>query len=502
MKILLVYPKYPETFWSFKYALKFISKKASLPPLGLLTVAAMLPADWEIRLADKNVKILSDADLRWADYVFLSAMSIQRESTDSVIRRCKTLGVKMIAGGPLFTSVPEEFHDVDHLILNEAEITLPLFLADLKKGQARHIYTSPLWADIATTPVPRFDLLDKKRYASMNIQYSRGCPFDCDFCNITVLYGRVPRTKDTSQVIAELETIYTRGWRGSVFIVDDNFIGNKGKLKKEVLPAIIAWMEKRKHPFTLYTEASINLADDAELMKLMAKAGFDQVFIGIESPNDESLAECSKLQNRNRDLVACVRKIQQAGMEVQAGFIVGFDKDPALIFERLIEFIQTSGIVTAMVGLLNAPHGTKLYDRMKEEGRLMKSPTGDNTDFSINFIPKMSHEALLTGYNKILKTIYSPKHYYARVKTFLKGHHPERLPSGSLRFNYVIAGLKSVVRLGIIGRERYQYWKLFFWSLFRRPRLFPLAITLAIYGFHFRKVFRNHEKAYRAGIAR
>ncbi len=502
MKILLVYPQYPITFWSFKYALKFISKNASLPPLGLLTVAAMLPPDWEVRLVDKNVKKLSDADLHWADFVFLSAMSIQRESAERIIRRCKSLGVKMIAGGPLFTSVPEEFSDVDHLILNEAEITLPLFLADLKEGRPRHIYTSDLWADLATTPVPRFDLLDKKRYASMNIQYSRGCPFDCDFCNITVLFGRAPRTKDSSQVIAELDALYTGGWRGSVFIVDDNFIGNKGKLKKDLLPAIIAWMEKRKHPFALYTEASINLADDPELMKLMISAGFDQVFIGIESPNDESLAECSKLQNRNRDLVASVRRIQQAGFEVQAGFIVGFDKDPALIFERLVDFIQESGIVTAMVGLLNAPHGTKLYQRMKQEGRLLKSPTGDNTDFSLNFIPKMSPEALLSGYNSILKTIYSPKHYYARVKTFLKGHHPARGRSGGIRFNYLMAGFKSMIRLGIIGRERYQYWKLFFWSLFRRPRLFPLAITFAIYGFHFRRVFKMHEKAFRAGIVR
>jgi radical SAM superfamily enzyme YgiQ (UPF0313 family) len=501
MKILLVYPHYPVTFWSFKYALKFISKNASLPPLGLLTVAAMLPAEWDIRLVDKNVKTLSDADLHWADYVFLSAMSIQRESAERIIRRCKSLGVKMIAGGPLFTSVPEEFSDVDHLILNEAEITLPLFLADLKEGRARHLYTSPLWADIATTPVPRFDLLDKKRYASMNIQYSRGCPFDCDFCNITVLYGRIPRTKTVSQVIAELDDLYTRGWQGSVFIVDDNFIGNKGKLKKEILPAIIDWMEKRNHPFTLYTEVSINLADDPELMMLMVKAGFDQVFVGIESPNDASLAECSKLQNRNRDLIACVKKIQQAGLEVQAGFIVGFDKDPAIIFERLIDFIQESGIVTAMVGLLNAPHGTKLYHRLKHEGRLLKSATGDNTDFSINFVPKMKMDALLSGYKTILKTIYSPKHYYARVRTFLKGYHPAPVRGRRIRVNYVMAGFKSAVRLGIIGRERVQYWKLFFWSLFRRPRLFPLAITLAIYGFHFRKVFREQEKAFRTGIA-
>jgi radical SAM superfamily enzyme YgiQ (UPF0313 family) len=497
MKILLVYPKYPETFWSFKYALKFVSKKASLPPLGLLTVAGMLPPDWEVRLADKNVRAIKDAELRWADYVFVSAMSIQRASTESIIARCKALGVKIIAGGPLFTSLPDEFGMVDHLVLNEAEITLPLFLADLQQGKARHVYTSPKWADITTTPVPRFDLLDTRKYASMNIQYSRGCPFDCDFCNITVLYGRMPRTKTVSQIIAELDALYALRWKGGVFVVDDNFIGNKVKLKKEILPAIIEWMEKRKHPFTLYTEVSINLSDDAELMNLMVKAGFDQVFIGIETPNDESLAECSKLQNRNRDLIACVRKIQHAGLEVQAGFIVGFDKDPDSIFERLIGFIQESGIVTAMVGLLNAPHGTKLYHRMRQEGRLLKTTTGDNTDFSINFVPKMSSEALLTGYRSILKTIYSPKHYYARVRKFLKEYRPVQPRGPRLRFSHYQAAVKSVFRLGIIGKERFHYWKLLLWSIFTRPRLIPHAITLSIYGFHFRKVFSQHEKALR-----
>jgi radical SAM superfamily enzyme YgiQ (UPF0313 family) len=337
-----------------------------------------------------------------------------------------------------------------------------------------------------------------KHYASMNIQYSRGCPFDCDFCNITVLYGRTPRTKGAEQVVTELDTLYTRGWRSSVFIVDDNFIGNKGKLKKEVLPSIIAWMERRKYPFKLYTEVSINLADDDELMELMVRAGFDQVFVGIESPNEESLAECSKLQNRNRDLIANVRKIQHAGLEVQAGFIVGFDKDPAAIFERLIAFIQESGIVTAMVGLLNAPAGTKLHRRMEQEGRLLKATTGDNTDFSINFIPKMNSDTLVNGYRSILSTIYAPKHYYARVKKFLQEYQPPRAKRSRLKFMHVRAMAQSVVRLGFIGRERYQYWKLFFWSLFRRPRLFPLAITLSIYGFHFRQVFRRHEKRLRA----
>ncbi|HSB33491.1 MAG TPA: radical SAM protein, partial [Nitrospirota bacterium] len=420
MKILLVYPECPETFWSFKYALRFISKHASLPPLGLLTVAAMLPAGWDLRLADMNVRKLTDRDLRWADFVFLSAMSIQRVSAMSVIARCRALGVKVIAGGPLFTAMPDEFVDVDHLILNEAEVTLPLFLEDLQKGRLRRVYSSTQWADLSKTPVPRFDLLNKKRYASMNVQYSRGCPFDCEFCNITSLFGRTPRTKTGGQLLAEFERLYQGGWRHGVFIVDDNFIGNKGKLKKEVLPAIISWMEERGHPFELSTEASINLADDEELMQLMVRAGFDTVFVGIETPNEESLAECSKIQNRNRDLIESVKKIQRAGLEVQAGFIVGFDKDPITIFERLISFIQESGIATAMVGLLNAPKGTKLYNRLLSEGRLVKAATGDNTDFSINFVPKMPPEVLLSGYRRIVHTIYSPKYFYARVREFLR----------------------------------------------------------------------------------
>lgn len=501
MNVLLVYPQYPATFWSFKYALRFISKRASLPPLGLLTVSAMLPAGWRQRLVDLNVRKLSDADIRWADAVFVSAMVIQRESARAVIKRCKELGRTVIAGGPLFTAEPEEFPDADHLVLNEAEITLPPFLSDLERGSPRRVYASSVWADLSRTPVPRFDLLDMGKYASMNIQYSRGCPFDCDFCNITVLYGRAPRTKSAGQVVAELEALGRLGWKGNVFVVDDNFIGNKGKLRKEVLPAIIEWRERRRHTFKLSTEVSINLADDEELMALMVRAGFDQVFVGIESPNEESLAECSKLQNRNRDLIASVRRIQRAGLEVQAGFIVGFDKDPATIFDRLIAFIQESGIATAMVGLLNAPKGTKLHRRLEEEQRLVDAPTGDNTDFTINFIPKMNTETLLIGYRTILRTIYAPKHYYARVRTFLKEYRPPESLRARLSISHIKALLRSIVRLGVIGKERFHYWKLFFWSLFRRPRLFPLAITLSIYGFHFRKVFQRHEKRL-AGAAR
>lgn len=491
MKILLVYPAYPETYWSFHYALKFISKKASLPPLGLLTVAALLPEHWEKRLVDMNVTHLKDEDIKWADYVFISAMAVQKESARNVINRCKKLGVKTVAGGPLFTTGCREFEDVDHLILNEGEITLPAFLEDLEKGQARRVYTTGKWADIQKTPVPLWNLINIKNYATMNIQYSRGCPFNCDFCNVTTLFGHKPRTKTAEQILAELNALYSIGWRGGVFFVDDNFIGNKRKLKEEILPAIISWMEARKYPFAFSTEASINLADDDELMQMMVKAGFDSVFVGIETPNEESLVECNKLQNKNRDLIACVKKIQKAGLQVQGGFIVGFDSDSPSIFDRLVSFIQESGIVTAMVGLLNAPLGTKLYHRLSREGRLLKGFTGNNTDFSINFIPKMNYHSLLNGYKSVVNTIYSPKYYYERVIKFLKEFNPASLGIFHINFSHIKAFFKSIVYLGIMGKERVYYWKLFLWSLFRRPRLFPLAITLSIYGFHFRKIYEK-----------
>jgi len=488
MNILLVYPKYPDTFWSFKHALKFVSKKASFPPLGLLTIAAMLPKDWNKKLIDMNATKLKDKDILWADYVFISAMSIQSESVNDVIQKCENLDTKIVAGGPLFTSSSEYYKNIDHLILNEAEITLPQFLNDLNKGKPKHKYTSEDWADVAATPLPLWKIVPMNNYTSMNLQYSRGCPYDCEFCDITVLYGRRPRTKNKAQVIAELDELYSTGWRGPVFFVDDNFIGNKRKLKREILPAIAEWMEKRKNPFFLNTEASINLADDEKLMQLMVQAGFEAVFIGIESPNEESLVECNKSQNRNRDLLSSIKKIQQAGLEVQGGFIVGFDNDPPSIFEKLTNFIQESGIVTAMVGLLNAPKGTKLQKRLETEGRMLKDFNGNNTDFSTNFIPKMDSQALLDGYKKILDKIYSPKYYYERVTRFIKDFEPKKKKVFHFNLSYLLALFKSMFKLGIIGEERIYYWKLFFWSLFRKPQMFSLAMLFAIYGFHFRKI--------------
>ena len=492
MKILLVYPQYPDTFWSFRHALKFISKKAAYPPLGLLTVAAMLPGEWEKRLVDMNAASLTDEDINWADYVFIGAMVVQQNSVRELISRCKKLETKLVAGGPLFTTAGEEFEGVDHFILGEAEAILPSFLEDLERGCAQHIYSSNERPDITKTPIPLWSLIDNKKYSTMSVQYSRGCPFNCEFCDIIVRNGNKPRTKAKDQILAELDALFDWGWRGGVFFVDDNFIGNKRKLKSVVLPAIIAWMKAKKYPFALSTEASINLADDEELMQLMVEAGFHTVFVGIETPNEESLVECNKSQNQNRDLVASVKKIQNHGLEVQGGFIVGFDSDPISIFKSQISFIQKSGIVTAMVGLLNAPVGTRLHQRLKEENRLLKDMTGDNTDCSLNFIPKMNYETLVDGYKQVINTIYSPKDFYERVKTFLKEYRPQRERRDRIQFYQIRAFIRSMWILGVKERGRSYYWRLFISSLLKYPRTFPLCMSLAVYGYHFRKVVEQY----------
>jgi radical SAM superfamily enzyme YgiQ (UPF0313 family) len=490
VKILLVYPEFPDTFWSFKHALKFVHKKAGAPPLGLLTVAAMLPPVWEKRLVDLNVTNLTEKDLAWADYVFISAMIVQRESARAIIERCKAAGVKVVAGGPLFTMEHEQFPDVDYFVLNEAELTLAPFLRDLEQGLAQRVYASTEFPDIHQTPVPLWQLADLRHYDTVSIQFSRGCPFNCDFCNVTALLGHRPRTKTATQIIAELDNLYALGWRKSIFFVDDNFIGNKKQIKSEVLPALIAW-RRGKAGMPFQTEASINLADDPELLRLMVTAGFDTVFVGIETPNEDSLTECSKNQNRGRDLVESVKRLQRAGLQVQGGFIVGFDNDSPSIFQQQIDFIQKSGIVTAMVGLLQAPLGTRLYERMQKEGRLVNEFSGDNVDGSTNIVPRMGLEPLQEGYRRILNQIYAPRLYYERVLTFLREYQPPQIRV-QLEPQYVLALWRSMYQLGIRGVERVHYWRLFFWTLFRRPRLFPLAITFAIYGFHFRQVAALH----------
>jgi radical SAM superfamily enzyme YgiQ (UPF0313 family) len=490
MKILLVNPDSPSTFWSLKNILRFISKKAMVPPLGILTVAAMLPKEWELRLVDMATSKLKDKDILWSDYVFITGMYVQKRQAKEVIARCKKYQKTIVAGGPLFTSAPEEFEEVDYLVLNEAEITLPEFLKDLEDGTARHIYSTTAFADVHTTPPPRWELLDMSNYVTACVQYSRGCPFNCHFCDVTKSLGHKMRTKTKEQVLQELENIYAAGWRSQVFFVDDNFIGNKAALKNEILPAVINWMQEKDNPFTFNTQASINMADDDELLRLMVEAGFDCVFVGIESQNNDSLVECNKVQNTDRNIVESVQKIQNAGMQVQGGFILGFDSDKSCIFENTIQLIQQSGIVTAMVGLLNAPRGTQLYERLLKENRLLKNPTGDNTDFTMNFVPLMDHDDLIAGYKKVVRTIYSPKFYYQRIRTFMKNFHPSQKIKARVSFEDLKILFKSIFLLGVFHKGRTYYWKLFIWSL-RRPRYMSTAIRMLLFGFHFNKIFNS-----------
>jgi radical SAM superfamily enzyme YgiQ (UPF0313 family) len=489
MNILLVYPECPETFWSYTHALGFINKKALMPPIGLLTIAAMLPADWGKRLVDMNVRRLTDDDLKWADKVFIGGMSIQRQAARRVIARCKAAGKTVIAGGPLFTFEYAIFEDVDHFVLNEAELTLPQFIADLQRGDPQHIYHTHDYADLKETPAPLWQLADLKKYATIGVQFSRGCPFNCEFCNVTAMLGRHPRTKTGEQLVAELEGLHRAGWRGTVFVVDDNLIGNLPALKNDLLPALTRWQEKRG-PVSLTTQVSINLADDLDLARSMVRAGFDTVFVGIETPNPTALEECGKSQNRGRNLAEDIKNLQHVGLEVQGGFILGFDGDTSSIFQTMVDFIQNSGVVTAMVGLLQSAPGTKLHARMRQEGRLLGNASGDNADGRTNILPRMGLQKLLDGYKGVMERIYYAGPYYQRVRTFLREFRPTH-GSRPIRVSHLATFVRCLYRLGMTGRERWEFWRLLIWTMLRRPLLISDAMRLAIYGYHYRTVFRT-----------
>lgn len=490
MNILLVYPQYPDTYWSFKHALKFISKKAAVPPLGLITVSAMLPKNWSKKLIDLNVEKLQERDLEWADYVFLSGMYVQKKSIHDILDLCTRLKIKVIAGGPLFTQEYESYPQIDHFILNEAELTLPLFLEDLNAGiKLSRVYKTDKFANMHKTPVPDYQLLKMNAYAHMNLQVSRGCPFACDFCEITALLGHQVRLKSSEQVIKEIELLYKLNWRGPVAVVDDNFIGNKQYIKNELLPILTNWMTEHRYPFQFSIQTSINLADDELLLRAMRKAGFSSAFIGIETPSDDSLQLCNKVQNENRDLVQNVKKIQKAGFQVSGGFIVGFDSDTNAVFQQQIEFIQKSGIVSAMVGLLNAPKNTHLYNQMRDENRLTTEATGSNTDYTMNFIPKMNIDDLMDGYRHIIRNIYSDKPYYQRIREYFRNYQPIKQGKSKADFKRIMAFFKSIFFIGIVDKGRLEYWKFLFWTLWRKPSLFIDAITLAVYGYHYRTIY-------------
>jgi radical SAM superfamily enzyme YgiQ (UPF0313 family) len=489
MKILLVSPKTPDTFWSFRHALPFVSKRAAFPPLGLLTVAAMLPRSWSLELVDLNRSRVRDKQIREADYVLISAMIVHQDSVREVAARCAELGKPVIGGGPLFTTGHEDFPEIDHFVLGEAEELMDELVADMEAGCVKPVYEAQGFPDVTRSPVPRWDLVDVNAYASMSVQFSRGCPFNCEFCDIIVMNGRVPRTKTPAQVVRELDVLHRRGWKGNLFLVDDNFIGNKRRVK-DLLREVIAWRREARPQMDFTTEASVNLADDSVLLELMAEAGFKHVFLGIETPEPAGLEECQKFQNTRRDLVDSVRAIQKAGMEVLGGFIVGFDADTPDIFQRQFEFIQRAGVVTAMVGLLTALPKTQLYQRLRQEGRLLHASTGNNTEAFCNFIPKLDREFLVDGYRRLMKALYEPKTYYQRARAFL-ANYQARGPRTHMGWTEAKAFLRSLWVLGVRQRGRRQYWRFLGHALVYHPRAFSSAIALSIYGHHFRMIARD-----------
>ena len=489
MKILLVYPRTPATFWSFKHALAFVAKRAAFPPLGLLTVAALLPATWELRLVDENVDALSDAHIRWADYVFLSAMIVHRDAAHDVARRCAALGRPVVAGGPLFTTGHAQFPEIAHFVRGEAEGVVDALVADLERGAPQPMYQSADWPDVRRTPVPRWDLVRLSDYVTMPVQFSRGCPFECEFCDIVVMNGRVPRTKAPAQMVRELDALRAAGWRDRVFLVDDNFIGNRRRAK-ELLRELIDWRSRCGARMTFLTEASVNLAEDRELLELMVRAGFKKVFLGLETPSAAALEECGKRQNRRRDLAEATAILQQAGLEVMGGFIVGFDSDLEDIFERQFEFIQRSGVVTAMVGLLNALPQTALYERLAREGRLLAESCGNNTAAAVNFVTRLDREFLARGYRDLMRRLYEPAQYYRRIRIFLASYRP-RGPRLQFSAADVRAFLASLWLLGVWQRGRVAFWRLLTGTLLSSPRKFGVAVELAILGYHFRRVARE-----------
>lgn len=486
MNILLVEPRTPETFWSLRHALRFVGKRVANPPLGLLTFAGLLPREWTCRLVDQNAVALDDADLRWADYVMVSAMEIHRDAVIALGERCRALARPLIGGGPLFMPEHDAGLGVPHVVVGEAEEVAAELVADMRRGAVRALYESPRFPEMSLAPLPRWDLLEVRHYATMSVQSCRGCPFDCEFCDVVALNGRRPRTKEPAQFIAELECLRTRGWKGPVFVVDDNFIGDKARCR-ELLLAVIDWRRRTRTPMTFLTEASVNMADEPELLELMVTAGFKKVFLGLETPSAASLRECRKLQNLRGDLAESVHRIQGAGLEVMGGFIVGFDCDEPDIFQRQFEFIQASGVVTAMVGLLQAMPRSRLYQRLASEGRLRTPSRGDNTKAAFNFEPKLDREFLVENYRHLLGRLYEPNAYYRRIRTFLDVHRT-RGPRPRLTWPDIGAGFLSVWVMGVAHRGRRAYWRFLASTIARHPDQLGVALTLAIMGHHFRIV--------------
>ena len=462
------------------------------PPLGLLTVSSLLPQSCERRLVDLNIESLKDSQIEWADMIFITGMLAQKQSLHEVVKRSKERGKLIVLGGPYVTSTIEELPYADHIFQGEAETTLPQFFKDLALGQAKRTYKAPERPPLSLTPIADFGLVKLNKYSCMSVQYSRGCPFSCEFCDIIEIYGRVPRTKSNQQMLAEFDALKQLGWRGQLFIVDDNFIGNKKNVRL-FMPELIEWQKKNGFPFSLLTEASVNLADDDELLNSMKEAGFRRVFLGIETPVEESLIEAQKSQNRG-NLLDSVRKIQSHGMEVMAGFIVGFDNDPEDIFERQIEFIRESAIPMAMVGMLNALPDTQLWRRLEREGRLLGADaTGNNTIATVNFIPKMDVDKLVSGYQRIMRTIYKPSEYYRRALDSLQ-RTPQDVPEAHQYHGLkaVSALLRITFKLGVLDAERREFWRFFIKAVHQHRDRMAELLRHAAMAYHFRKLNESY----------
>ena len=487
MRVLLIYPLFPKSFWSFEKTLALVDCKALMPPLGLITVAAILPQEWEFRLVDRNIEEVKESDWNWAELVIVSGMIVQKNDLLVQIAAAKQRNKLVAVGGPYATTSPHEVLDAeaDFLILDEGEITLPMFVEAIKKGDRSGIFRANEKPAVTETPIPRYDLLDLTAYDNMSVQFSRGCPFQCEFCDIIVLYGRKPRTKTPEQLIAELECIYNLGWRGAVFMVDDNFIGNKRNVKL-LLKELKVWMAQKEYPFGLTTEASVDLAQDEELMELMVECNFKKVFLGIETPDTDSLALTSKFQNTRDPLSESIDKITRAGMQVMAGFIIGFDGEKPQAGDRIVQFVEQTDIPLAMFSMLQALPSTALWNRLEKEGRLVNSSANINQTTLMNFVPTRDIKEIATEYVNAFWQLYDPEVYLKRIfRYYMKLGEAKNVVSKRPSWKTIRALGLLLWKQGVIAKTRFLFWRNLVQVLIKKPRQFEIYMTMCAFLEHF-----------------
>ena len=485
MRVLLLYPLFPKSFWSFEKTLALVDCKALLPPLGLITVAALLPQKWEFRLVDHNIQEITEADWEWAELVIISGMIVQKKDLLAQIGEAKQRDKLVAVGGPYATTSPQEVESADFLILDEGEITLPMFIAAVERGDRSGVFRATEKPAVTETPIPRYDLLNLSAYDNMSVQFSRGCPFQCEFCDIIVLYGRKPRTKTPEQLIAELEFLYDLGWRGAVFMVDDNFIGNKRNVKL-LLRELKVWMADKGYPFGLTTEASVDLAKDEELMELMVECNFKKVFLGIETPDTDSLALTNKMQNTRDPLNESIDKITRAGMQVMAGFIIGFDGEKPHAGDRIVQFVEQTGIPMAMFSMLQALPNTALWHRLEREGRLLNSAANINQTTLMNFVPTRAIEDIATEYVEAFWQLYEPKAYLNRIfRYYMKLGEAKNVVSKRTSWKTIRALGLLLWKQGVQAPSRWLFWRNLIQVIVRKPRQLEIYLTLCAYLEHF-----------------